>query len=172
MRSPPFSNFAAAKKIDPAALLRSRLAPDMFDLTRQVQVSTDQARRGSARLAGAEAPSCEDNETTIAELKARLAKTVAYLKTLDGKTIDAAAERQIAFPLGPTITGHMKGEDSQSPSAAEFLFPCHRCLRDLAPQRRRHRQTRLFGRYSDQDELILVYPGQRKGAMRPLFLTH
>jgi uncharacterized protein len=49
--------FAAAKNIDPTVLLRSRLAPDLFDLTRQVQVSTDQARRGSARLAGAEAPS-------------------------------------------------------------------------------------------------------------------
>ena len=49
--------YAAAKKIDPAVLLRSRLSPDMFDLTRQVQVSTDQARRGASRLAGAEAPS-------------------------------------------------------------------------------------------------------------------
>src|SRR6185437_17036945 len=53
--------FAAAKKIDPAVLLNSRLSPDMFDLTRQVQVSTDHARRGSARLAGVEAPSHEDN---------------------------------------------------------------------------------------------------------------
>jgi hypothetical protein len=61
--------FAAAKKIDPAVLLRSRLSPDMFDLTRQLQVSTDHARRGSARLAGVEPPSHEDNETTIAELK-------------------------------------------------------------------------------------------------------
>ena len=54
--------FAAAKKIDPAILLRTRLSPDMFDLTRQVQVATDQARRGAARLAGVEAPSFEDNE--------------------------------------------------------------------------------------------------------------
>ena len=52
--------FAASKRIDPAVLLRTRLAPDMFDLTRQVQVSTDQARRGSARLAGIEPPSYED----------------------------------------------------------------------------------------------------------------
>ena len=49
--------FAAAKKIDPAVLLHSRLSPDMFDLTRQVQVATDGARRGSARLAGVEPPS-------------------------------------------------------------------------------------------------------------------
>ena len=91
----------------------------MFDLTRQVQVSTDQARRGAARLAGAEAPSYEDNETTIAELKARLAKTVAYLKTLDGKKIDAAAESDIAFPLGPATTGNMKGDDYLN----HFLLP-------------------------------------------------
>ena len=110
---------AAAKKIDPTVLLHSRLAPDMFDLTRQVQVSSDQARRGASRLAGAEAPSYEDNETTIAELKARLAKTVAYLNTLDGKKIDAAAERDIAFPLGPNMTGHMKGDDYLN----HFLLP-------------------------------------------------
>jgi uncharacterized protein len=66
--------FAAAKKIDPAALLHSRLALDMFDLTRQVQVATDQVRRGAARLAGVEAPSVEDKETTITQLKDRIAK--------------------------------------------------------------------------------------------------
>ncbi len=103
--------FAAAKKIDAAVLLRTRLAPDMFDLTRQVQVATDQARRGAARLAGVEAPSYEDNETTIAQLKARLAKTVAYLKTLDKAKIDASAEKEITFPLGPEKKGHMKGDD-------------------------------------------------------------
>ncbi|MGO9700980.1 MAG: DUF1993 family protein [Xanthobacteraceae bacterium] len=103
--------FAAAKKIDPAVLLHTRLAPDMFDLTRQVQVVTDQARRGAARLAGVEPPSYEDNETTIDQLKARLAKTVAYLKTLDAKQIDASADREIAFPLGGGVTGRMKGSD-------------------------------------------------------------
>ena len=102
--------YAAAKKIDPAVLLRTRLAPDMFDLTRQVQVATDQARRGSSRLAGVEPPSYEDTETTIAQLKARIAKTLAYLKTLDAKQIDASADREITFPLG-NDKGHMKGAD-------------------------------------------------------------
>jgi uncharacterized protein len=102
--------FAAAKKIDASVLLNSRLSPDMFNLTRQVQVVTDQARRGSARLAGTEPPSCEDTETTIDQLKARLAKTVAYLKTLDPKQIDAAADREITFPLG-TNKAEMKGGD-------------------------------------------------------------
>ena len=103
--------FATAKKLDPAVLPQYRLAPDMFDLTRQVQVATDGARRGSARLAGTEAPKVEDNETTIAQLKERIAKTVAYLKTLDRKEIDSSAEREITFPLGPTNKGAMKGGD-------------------------------------------------------------
>jgi hypothetical protein len=103
--------YAAAKKIDPAVLLHSRLAPDMFDLVRQVQVATDQARRGAARLAGVEPAVFEDTETTIDQLKARLAKTVAYLKTLDRKQIDSSADREITFPLGPTNKGHMKGDD-------------------------------------------------------------
>ena len=103
--------YAAAKKIDPAVLLRSRLAPDMFDLTRQVQVATDQARRGAARLAGVEPPSLKTTRQRLRSLKTRLAKTVAYLKTLDEKQIDASADREITFPLGPENKGHMKGDD-------------------------------------------------------------
>lgn len=102
---------AAAKKIDPSVLLNMRLTPDMFALVRQVQVSADQAKNGSARLAGVEPPRYEDTEATVDELKARLAKTVAYLKTLDPKAIDAAADREISFPLGPTNKGHMNGAD-------------------------------------------------------------
>ena len=101
---------AAAKKIDPSVILGWRLAPDMFALTRQVQVVCDQAKNGAARLAGAEPPKFEDNETTLDQLKARLAKTVAFLKTLDGKAIDASADREITFPLGPA-KGQMMGAD-------------------------------------------------------------
>jgi hypothetical protein len=103
--------YAEAKKIDASVLLQSRLSPDMFALSRQVQIATDQAKNGSARLAGVEAPRHEDNETTIDQLKARIAKTVAYLKTLDPKQIDASADREITFPLGPTNKGHMKGDN-------------------------------------------------------------
>jgi hypothetical protein len=103
--------FAAAKKIDAAVLLGSRLAPDMFALARQVQAATDLAKNGAARLAGLEPPRYEDNETTIAELKARVAKTVAFLKSLDAAAIDASADRELTFPLGPTNKGHMKGDD-------------------------------------------------------------
>ena len=109
---------AAAKKIDLSVLLHSRLAPDMFDFTRQVQVVTDHARRGAARLAGVEAPSYEDNETTLEQLKARLAKTNAFLKTLDRRQIDDAADREITIPLG-RLTGQMKGADYLN----HFLLP-------------------------------------------------
>jgi uncharacterized protein len=111
--------YLAAGKRDPGTLLHSRLAPDMFDFTRQVQVVTDQARRGAARLAGAEAPSYEDNETTLAQLKARLAKTIAFLKTLDGKAIDASTDREVTFPIGGGRSGQMKGSDYLN----HFLLP-------------------------------------------------
>jgi hypothetical protein len=102
--------YTAAKKVDPAVLLGWRLAPDMFALARQVQVACDQAKNGSARLAGVEPPKIEDNETTLDQLKERIAKTVAFLKTLDTKAIDASTDREITFPLGPN-KGQMKGGD-------------------------------------------------------------
>ena len=83
----------------------------MFPLARQVQIACDQAKNGTARLAGVEPPRFEDTETTFDQLKARIAQTVAYLKTLNTKTIEAAADRDITFPLGPTNKGHMKGDD-------------------------------------------------------------
>jgi len=101
---------AAAKKVDQAVLLNWRLAPDMFPLSRQVQIVTDQAKNGLSRLAGVEPPKYEDNETSIDALKARLAKTVAYIKTLDAKAIDAATGRDITFPIGPK-QARMKGAD-------------------------------------------------------------
>jgi uncharacterized protein len=99
-----------AKKIDPTVLVGWRLAPDMFSLGRQVQVACDQAKNGSTRLAGSEPPKFEDIETTIDQLKERIAKTIAHLKTLDTKAIDAASEREITFPLGQN-KGQMNGRD-------------------------------------------------------------
>jgi hypothetical protein len=103
--------YMEAKKIDPTVLLNARLFPDMFALTRQVQSACDQAKNGGARLAGVEPPRYEDNEKTFPELKARIAKTVVYLKTLDAEKIDASADREITFPLGPNNKGRMKGTD-------------------------------------------------------------
>jgi hypothetical protein len=101
---------AEAKRIDPTVLLSTRLFPDMFAFTRQVQSACDQAKNGGARLAGVDPPRYEDSEKTIAELRTRIAKTVAFLKTLDIKRIEAAVEREITFPLGPN-EGHMRGAD-------------------------------------------------------------
>ena len=100
----------SAKKIDQSVLASWRLAPDMFALVRQVQVACDQAKNGAARLAGVEPPKFEDNETTLDRLKERIAKTIAYLKTLDTKAIDSSSEREITFPLGPN-KGQMRGGD-------------------------------------------------------------
>jgi hypothetical protein len=102
---------AEGKKIDPTVLLTAQLFPDMFAFTRQVQSACDQAKNAGARLAGIDPPIYEDNEKTIAELKARIAKTVAFVKTLDAKKIDASADRDITFPLGPNNKGYMRGAD-------------------------------------------------------------
>ena len=110
---------AASKKIEPSVFLQGRLAPDMFPLVRQVQIACDMAKNGASRLAGVEAPKMEDNETTFDELKARIAKTLAHVKTLDAKKIDDAADRELSFPLGPSNTGHMKGGDYLT----HFLLP-------------------------------------------------
>jgi hypothetical protein len=103
--------YAKAKSIDPTVLLNTRLFPDMFAFTRQVQIACDQAKNGSARLAGIDPPRHEDNEKTIAELRARIAKTLAFVKSVDATKIDQSGDREITFPLGPTNKGHMKGAD-------------------------------------------------------------
>ena len=99
---------AEARKIDPSVLISSRLYPDMFPLRRQVQIASDNARRGVARLAGLEAPKIEDNETTFAELIARLQQTIAYLETFTPDQIDGSDEKLIALPVGDD-TMHFEG---------------------------------------------------------------
>ena len=91
---------AAAKKIDPNALLQARLFPDMFALLRQVQVATDFAKSVSARLAGVEVPKLEDNEQTFAELQARSATVLAFIEGLDVAKFDEAATREIVTQAG------------------------------------------------------------------------
>jgi hypothetical protein len=103
-------SYCTGKKINPEVLLGYRLAPDMFALTRQIQIACDQAKNGSARLAGIDPPKFEDTEKTIPELKERITKTLAFVKGIDRKAIDASADRAITFPLGPK-KGEMKGAD-------------------------------------------------------------
>src|SRR5262245_38726152 len=80
--------FARAKGFDPSELIQARLAPDMSTLGGQIQLASDKARRGAARLAAIEAPSIPDTETTIRELDERIAKTVAFLRAIDPKRFD------------------------------------------------------------------------------------
>ena len=84
---------AEAKKIDPAVFVNSRLAPDMFPLSRQVQIASDAAKGCVARLAGAEVPSYPDTETTFPELQARISKTVDFVKGFKPAQIDGSEER-------------------------------------------------------------------------------
>jgi len=88
---------AEAKKIDPKVLLNSRLFPDMFPLVRQIQIATDTARAGAARLAGVEVPAQEDNETTFPELVARIRKTIAYLETLKAEQFEGSEDRTVSW---------------------------------------------------------------------------
>ena len=91
---------AEARKIDPAALTTSRLFPDMFALSRQIQVACDVAKGAVARLAGVEVPRHEDTEQTFDELKARIAKTIAFIHSIKPEQIDGSDEKDIAVKLG------------------------------------------------------------------------
>jgi hypothetical protein len=91
------------EKIDPSALLSARLYPDMFALTRQVQVVSDSAKGAGARLAGVDAPKFEDTEASFAELKTRLDKTAAFLKGLDKGKFQGADTRPIEIKF-PNVT--------------------------------------------------------------------
>jgi uncharacterized protein len=88
---------AESEKIDPSALLTMRLYPDMFPLTKQVQIATDNAKGCVARLAQQEAPKFEDNESSFPELRARLEKTVGYIKSVDPRAFDGAGDRPVVL---------------------------------------------------------------------------
>ena len=95
-------------KIEESALVNARLYPDMFPLSRQVQIATDMARGCGARLSGAEPPSYEDKEQSFDDLIARIARTVDYLQGLDRAAFEGAATREITRPIGGkphTFTG-------------------------------------------------------------------
>lgn len=95
------ATWAEGRKIEPAVLMNARLAPDMFALTRQVQIACDFAKGTCARLAGLEPPKYEDNETNITELQARIARTRQYLVTIKAAQIDGSEDRQVKFQAGP-----------------------------------------------------------------------
>lgn len=91
---------AEAKKMAPGVLPATRLIADMLPLSKQIQIATDHAKGAPARLARTELPKYEDNEQTIDELKARIAKTIAFLETFKPEQIDGSEDAEIAFKLG------------------------------------------------------------------------
>jgi hypothetical protein len=96
---------AQAKKFDTAVYLTSRLAPDQFPLVKQVQIATDAAKFGVSRLTGKEAPSFGDDETTLAQLRERIQKAIAYLKTVTPADFEGAATRVVTRPDGSKLLG-------------------------------------------------------------------
>ncbi len=97
-----------AKKIADASLTGFRLFPDMLPLTSQVQIACDTAKGLVARLAGVDIPAFEDNEKTIAELKTRIAKTIAFIQTITPAQIDGTEDKAIVTKRGDKET-HYKG---------------------------------------------------------------
>jgi hypothetical protein len=93
--------YAEERKIDPAVLASARLAPDMYPLSRQVQMATDHAKGCSARLAGVPVPSFEDTEKTFPELKARIAKTLDFIASVSAAQIDGSEARAVSLKAGP-----------------------------------------------------------------------
>jgi len=93
-----------AKKIDATTLTHFRLFPDMLPMSRQVQIASDTAKGVMARLAGVDIPAYEDNEVTLADLQARLAKTVAFVNSFTSAQIDGTEDKAIVTKRGETET--------------------------------------------------------------------
>jgi hypothetical protein len=117
--------FAEAKKIEPSVLLTSRLSPDMFPLGRQVRAATDHAINACGRLAGVELPTLSNNDSSIPELKERIAKTIDFIKGLKPSQIDGTEDKEIkiVFPSGATreFTGQSLLLNNSLPN---FYFHC------------------------------------------------
>ncbi|MEI9965627.1 MAG: DUF1993 domain-containing protein [Caulobacteraceae bacterium] len=102
---------AAAKGIDPAELLAARLAPDMMPLSGQVQLASDYSKNSTARIIGQTPPSFPDDEKTIDELKARIAKTIDYLESIPAAAFEGAETRAVTMKLMGTLVLEQTGLD-------------------------------------------------------------
>jgi hypothetical protein len=113
----------AAKKIQPEVLFSARLFPDMLPFSRQIQFVCDFAAKGCARLTGSEVPVTPDTETSFAELKQRIAKTISYLNDFKSSQFEGAEAREVSFPAGPDKTMTLKGQQFLSHvSLPNFYF--------------------------------------------------
>ncbi|MEJ0036216.1 MAG: DUF1993 domain-containing protein [Gammaproteobacteria bacterium] len=100
--------YAEAKKFDVSVLINARLAPDMLPFVKQIQIASDNAKFGVARLANLEAPKFEDNEKTFDELRARVKKTIDFIKSVPASAFEGAEDRDIKIVM-PNRTIEMKG---------------------------------------------------------------
>jgi uncharacterized protein len=91
--------YADVNKIDHGVLLNARLFPDMYPLTRQVQIATDMSKGAAARLASVEIPKYEDTETTFAELQARITKTLTFIDSITPTQLEGAESREITITV-------------------------------------------------------------------------
>ncbi len=110
--------YAETKKIDPSVLINARLAPDMRPLSFQVQVASDLAKGCAARLAGIDAPSFPDTESTFPELQERIAKTITFLRSVSAAQIDGSEERDVVLKMRGQET-RFKGQ----PYLLTFVLP-------------------------------------------------
>ncbi|MFL6661676.1 MAG: DUF1993 family protein [Rhizobacter sp.] len=109
---------AQAKKFEPSVYLSSRLAPDMLPFTNQIQIACDAVKFGVARLSGVEAPKFADDEASLADLKARIAKTIDYIESVPAAKIDGTEDKDVVVPRRDgSMT--LKGE----PYLKHFVLP-------------------------------------------------
>ena len=112
-----------AKNIQPDVLLNARLYPDMLPLAKQIQLVTDFAVRGCARVTHSEVPSTPDTEKSFEELRQRLTKTIDYVKSFKPAQFEGADTRDVTVPIGPDKTMTMKGQQFISNfSLPQFYF--------------------------------------------------
>jgi hypothetical protein len=132
-----------AKKAGSGDLVNARLAPDMYPLAQQVRMACDQANDSTARLSGQQPPQFEDNEKSLDELKARIARTLEYVESARASAFEGAEDRYDSDPRKQHRFRNERPAVLKGLGAAALLLPRRHCLRHPAPQRRRHRQARL-----------------------------
>jgi len=123
--------YADSKKVDTGVLLGSRLAPDQFPLLRQIQIACDTAKNGAAYLTGKAAPSHDDQETTLADAKARIAKVIEHLGTFTVKDFTGAETRRVSQPrwAGKSLSGSEYAEQHMIPNFYFHVTTAYAILR-------------------------------------------
>lgn len=123
--------YAASKKFDEAILFQARLAPDMYPLSKQVQIATDMAKFCIARLTGIEAPKFADNETTFAQLQERIATTIEFMHSAPESAFADAATKEIRMPWMPDspMTGEFYALHFATPNVYFHITTAYAILR-------------------------------------------